>query len=164
MTVLHVEDQPVIREVVRRALEPSGFTIVSVEGVGAAKLALAERDDVTSALLAIRLRDGSGLDLYDWIGVHHPALAPASRSLPAARTRRHSSRSPRSAAPSSRSHSRSPTSGVWWRSGRASLTPARGEGADSTYHHRCDRRNHAAFPAKSGGRQCGSNCSTVSDR
>ena len=75
MTVLHVEDQPVIREVVRRELEPSGFTIVSVEGVGAAKLALAERDDVTSALLDIRLRDGSGLDLYDWIGVHHPALA-----------------------------------------------------------------------------------------
>ena len=76
MTVLHVEDQPVIREVVRRALEPSGFTIVSVEGVGAARLALAERDDVTSALLDIRLRDGSGLDLYDWIGLHRPALAP----------------------------------------------------------------------------------------
>jgi CheY-like chemotaxis protein len=76
MTILHVEDQSVIREVVRRALEPSGFTIVSVEGVGAAKLALAERDDVTSALLDIRLRDGSGLDLYDWIGLHRPALAP----------------------------------------------------------------------------------------
>ena len=76
MTVLHVEDQPVIREIVWRALEPSGFTIVSVEGVGAAKLALAERDDVTSALLDIRLRDGSGLDLYDWIGLHRPALAP----------------------------------------------------------------------------------------
>jgi CheY-like chemotaxis protein len=76
MTILHVEDQSVIREVVRRALEPSGFTIVSVEGVGAAKLALAERDDVTSALLDIRLRDGSGLDLYEWIGVHRPALAP----------------------------------------------------------------------------------------
>jgi len=76
MTVLHVEDQPVIREVVRRALEPSGFTILSVEGVDAAKLALAERDDVTSALLDIRLRDGNGLDLYDWIGIHRPALAP----------------------------------------------------------------------------------------
>jgi DNA-binding response OmpR family regulator len=76
MTVLHVEDQPEIREVVRRALEPSGFTVVSVEGVGAAKLALAERDDVTSALLDIRLRDGSGLDLYDWIGIHRPSLAP----------------------------------------------------------------------------------------
>ena len=63
-----------IREVVRRALEPSGFTILSVEGVGAAKLALAERDDVTSALLDIRLRDGNGLDLYDWIGIHRPAL------------------------------------------------------------------------------------------
>jgi len=66
----------VIREVVRRALEPSGFTILSVEGVGAAKLALAERHDVTSALLDIRLRDGNGLDLYDWIGIHRPALAP----------------------------------------------------------------------------------------
>jgi CheY-like chemotaxis protein len=27
-------------------------------------------------LLDIRLRDGSGLDLYDWIGIHRPSLAP----------------------------------------------------------------------------------------
>ena len=40
-----------IREVVRRALEPSGFTILSVEGVGAAKLALAEREPLIQAVV-----------------------------------------------------------------------------------------------------------------
>ena len=75
MAILHVEDEVVIRELVRRALEPPGFAVVSVDGVHAAKLALADRGDLTGALLDIRLRDGNGLDLYDWIAVHHPAIA-----------------------------------------------------------------------------------------
>jgi DNA-binding NtrC family response regulator len=75
VAILHVEDEAVIREVVRRALEAPGFAVVSVDGMHAAKLALADRGDLTGALLDIRLRDGNGLDLYDWIAVHHPALA-----------------------------------------------------------------------------------------
>lgn len=75
MAILHVEDEVVIRELVRRALEPPGFAVVSVDGVHAAKQALADRRDLTGALLDIRLRDGNGLDLYDWIAVHHPAIA-----------------------------------------------------------------------------------------
>ena len=75
MAILHVEDEAVIREVVRRALEAHGYAVVSVNGVQEAKLALAERGDLVGALLDVRLRDGSGLDLYDWVAVHHPALA-----------------------------------------------------------------------------------------
>ena len=75
MAILHVEDEAVIREVVQRALEACGFAVVSANGVRAAKLALTERDDIAGVLLDVRLRDGNGLDLYDWIAVHRPDLA-----------------------------------------------------------------------------------------
>jgi DNA-binding response OmpR family regulator len=75
VAILHVEDEAVIREVVRRALEAPGFAVVSVDGVRAAKRALADRGDLTGALLDIVLGDGNGLDLYHWIVAHHPAIA-----------------------------------------------------------------------------------------
>ena len=75
MAILHVEDQAVIREVVQRALESHGFSVVPAEGVAAAKAAVMERDDLAGALVDIRLRDGSGIDLCEWIAVHRPALA-----------------------------------------------------------------------------------------
>ena len=75
MAILHVEDQAVIREVVSRALEVHGFDVASVDGVGAAKRALEERSDIAGVLLDVRLRDGSGLELYEWIAAHYPALA-----------------------------------------------------------------------------------------
>ena len=75
MAILHVEDQQAIRELVRRALEAFGVSVLSVDGVSAAKLVLAERRDVTGALLDVRLRDGNGLHLYEWITVHRPDLA-----------------------------------------------------------------------------------------
>ena len=75
MAILHVDDEPAIREVVGRALEAFGFAVVSADGVSAAKRALEERDDLAGALLDVRLRDGSGLDLYQWIAAHRPALA-----------------------------------------------------------------------------------------
>lgn len=78
MAILHVEDQAVIREVVKRALEAHGFSVVSAEGVAAAKAAVMERDDLTGALMDIRLRDGSGVDLCEWIAVHRPGLAARS--------------------------------------------------------------------------------------
>ena len=81
MAILHVEDQAVIREVVRRALEAHGFSVVSAEGVAAAKAAVMERDDLTGALLDIRLRDGSGVDLCEWIAVHRPGLAARAAFL-----------------------------------------------------------------------------------
>jgi len=75
MAILHVEDQAVIREVVKRALEANGFSVVPAEGVAAAKAAVVERDDLKGALIDIRLRDGSGIDLCEWIAVQRPSLA-----------------------------------------------------------------------------------------
>ena len=75
MAILHVEDQAVIREVVSRALEVHGFEVASVDGVGAAKRVLEERSDIAGVLLDVRLRDGSGLELYEWIVARYPALA-----------------------------------------------------------------------------------------
>jgi DNA-binding response OmpR family regulator len=63
VAILHVEDQAVIRELVRLALGAHGFAVVAADGVRAARAALVERDDVAGALLDIRLRDGSGVDL-----------------------------------------------------------------------------------------------------
>ena len=74
MAILHVDDQPALREIVRQALNAFGFTVVSTDGVHAAKLALDARDDLVGALLDVRLRDGSGVELYEWIKVNHPRL------------------------------------------------------------------------------------------
>jgi CheY-like chemotaxis protein len=74
VAILHVDDQPAIREIVQQALKAFGFDVVSVDGVHAAKHALNSRDDLAGALLDVRLRDGSGGELYEWITVHHPRL------------------------------------------------------------------------------------------
>ena len=63
MAILHVDDQPALREIVRQALKAFGFAVVSADGVHAAKLALDARDDFSGVLLDVRLRDGSGVEL-----------------------------------------------------------------------------------------------------
>jgi DNA-binding NtrC family response regulator len=75
VAILHVEDHEATRDVVRQALTSHGIAVVSADGVAAAKDALAHRSDVAGALVDLRLRDGSGLELYDWLAVHRPALA-----------------------------------------------------------------------------------------
>ena len=74
MAILHVDDEIMIRNVARRALEALGFDVVSVEGVRAAKAALADRGDITGAFLDVQLGDGNGLELYAWIEEHRPTL------------------------------------------------------------------------------------------
>ena len=74
MAILHVEDSASVREVVRRALEAFGFSVVSTDGVRAAQRALSERDDIAGALLDVRLGDGSGVNLYWWIAARQPSL------------------------------------------------------------------------------------------
>lgn len=74
MAILHVDDQAAIREIVRRALEAFGFVVVSADSVRAAKLALAEQPDLAGALLDLRLRDGDGGHLYEWIRDHRTDL------------------------------------------------------------------------------------------
>ena len=75
MAILHVDDHDALRDVVRQALAVHGFEVLSADGVAAAKRALEGRDDVTGALLDVGLRDGSGVDLYDWLVAVRPALA-----------------------------------------------------------------------------------------
>ena len=75
MAILHVEDQAVIRDVVCRALAARGFTVVSADSVAAAKLVISERTDLTGAFLDVRLRDGNGIALYEWIAERRPRLA-----------------------------------------------------------------------------------------
>ena len=75
MPILHVEDHEPTRDVVGRALRAHGISVVSVDGVSAAKRAIAERADLTGALVDLRLADGSGLELYDWLTAHRPGLA-----------------------------------------------------------------------------------------
>ena len=74
MAILHVDDQAAIREIVRRALEAFGFAVVSADSVRAATLALAEQPDLAGAFLDLRLRDGDGGQLYEWIRNHRPDL------------------------------------------------------------------------------------------
>jgi two-component system, NtrC family, response regulator PilR len=75
MPILHVEDHESTRDVVRCALKAHGIAVLSVDGVSAAKRAIAGRTDVTGALVDLRLPDGSGLELYEWLTTHRPELA-----------------------------------------------------------------------------------------
>ena len=75
MAILHVDDEFAIREVVRRVLEMSGFTVLSAEGVQAAKVILTDYHDVSGALLDVQLADGNGLELCEWIREYRPSLA-----------------------------------------------------------------------------------------
>jgi len=75
VTILHVEDHEATREVVRQALKGHGIAVVSVDGVAAAKQVLADRTDVVGALVDLRLCDGSGFELFEWLTTHRPALA-----------------------------------------------------------------------------------------
>ena len=75
MAILHVEDHEATRDVVHQALKAHGIGVVSVDGVCAAKRAISERADVVGALVDLRLHDGSGLELYEWLTAHHPELA-----------------------------------------------------------------------------------------
>jgi len=75
LAILHVEDEPSVRNAVRRALQAYGFAVASVDGVSAAKLSLGERGDIVGALLDLRLGDGNGIDFYRWLLEHRPAIA-----------------------------------------------------------------------------------------
>jgi len=69
-SVLLVDDDPGIRRVVTRTLEPQGIPVVPVQDITSARAALSEHE-FALALLDINLPDGSGLDLCDEIHRDH---------------------------------------------------------------------------------------------
>ena len=77
MAILHVEDHEATRDVIRMALKARGIPVISADSVASATRALAERsDDIAGALVDVHLRDGSGIEFYDWLVEHHPTIAP----------------------------------------------------------------------------------------
>jgi len=77
MAILHVEDHEATRDVVRMALKARGIPVISADSVASATQALAEQsDDIAGALVDVHLRDGSGIEFYDWLVEHYPTIAP----------------------------------------------------------------------------------------
>ena len=74
LTVLYVDDDPMVRTAVRRQLEQRGLSVLTAESVSEAKGHI-ERHDVDGACIDIWLGDGTAFDLYAWVQEHHPALA-----------------------------------------------------------------------------------------
>jgi DNA-binding NtrC family response regulator len=75
MAILNVDDDDSVRSAYHRALTVFGFTVVSVDGVRAATIALAERPNISGAFLDFWLGDGTAMNVYQWIAVHRPDLA-----------------------------------------------------------------------------------------
>lgn len=72
-TVLYVDDDPVIRTLVRRQLEQSGLEVFTAESVHEAKVAI-DRLPPDGVFIDIWLGDGTAFDLYAWMQEHHPML------------------------------------------------------------------------------------------
>jgi len=69
-TILVVDDDPVIRAVVRVMLERASYEVLEAADVGEATERLNEREDFAAVVCDYQLPDGSGLDLLEsrpWI-------------------------------------------------------------------------------------------------
>lgn len=64
--ILLVEDEPSFREVLQMGLEPEGFQAVPAEGLTQA-MAMLETETFDAVVSDLRLKDGSGLDLLQWM-------------------------------------------------------------------------------------------------
>ncbi len=72
-TILVVDDEPVIRTLVRLTLEPEGYEVVEAAG-GSEALALAEAHHPDLALLDVALPQLSGLEVARQLGDRTPVL------------------------------------------------------------------------------------------
>jgi DNA-binding NtrC family response regulator len=72
-TVLYVDDDPVVRMLVRRNLEESGLEVFTAEGVQEAKVTI-DRLPPDGVFIDIWLGDGTAFDLFAWMQEHHPTL------------------------------------------------------------------------------------------
>ena len=73
-TVLYVDDDDALRDVVRTWLERSGHVVHLAESVAAAKAHVAAHR-LDGAFVDVWLGDGTGFELHGWLESHAPALA-----------------------------------------------------------------------------------------
>jgi CheY-like chemotaxis protein len=73
--ILHVDDMPDHRELVRAILEPAGYQVTSVESGEEAVRELA-RSDFAVILLDLQMPNGRGELVIQWILEHRPHLKP----------------------------------------------------------------------------------------
>src|SRR5437588_4115047 len=74
MRVLIVDDEPTIRQTLRLALEAAGHTVAEAAS-GTEALRVVERSPCDAALVDLRLRSESGLDLLEPLLGQLPGLA-----------------------------------------------------------------------------------------
>lgn len=73
-TVLYVDDDEALRNVVRTWLERSGHEVHTAESVALAKKCV-EAHDFDGAFIDVWLDDGTGFELHGWLESHAPRLA-----------------------------------------------------------------------------------------
>jgi DNA-binding NtrC family response regulator len=72
-TVLVVDDEPDLAEVVRRVLARQGYTVLTANGAGDGVRQLRERTDVIDLLVTdVRMPDGTGREVVDAARSMHP--------------------------------------------------------------------------------------------
>jgi DNA-binding NtrC family response regulator len=73
-TVLYVDDDEALRDVVRTWLERSGHVVHTADGVASAKACVAAHE-FDGAFVDVWLDDGTGFELHGWLESQAPALA-----------------------------------------------------------------------------------------
>ncbi len=76
MTVMIVDDEPLLREILKEEFEGAGFAVIEADG-GRAAFASLQRQPVDVVVSDIRMPGGSGLELLDAIvglGSGHPPV------------------------------------------------------------------------------------------
>jgi DNA-binding NtrC family response regulator len=72
--LLIVDDESALRRAVVRWFARRGVVVHGARGVTSAKVCF-ERYPLAGAFIDLWLGDGTGLELYEWIAGHHPAVA-----------------------------------------------------------------------------------------
>ena len=80
-TVLIIDDELDLRELLKLTLVKMSIAAVAVETVNEAKAEL-KQNHFDLCLTDMRLPDGNGLDLVAWVQKHHPQLPIADRASP----------------------------------------------------------------------------------
>jgi PAS domain S-box-containing protein len=74
-TVLVVDDEPDLAQLISDIVKSQGYkTLVAQSGRAAEKLLAASKDEIGAILCDIRMPDGDGPALYDWLSANRPAL------------------------------------------------------------------------------------------